>query len=164
MLTRFGGDPSHAWPIPCGDLDTFQDLEAYEDLDIWQDLHGPILQVGQCGNWVFAIELMHEDQSIRPEVLCALAAGTVAVSVYRDVNALTLLSYAENGVLLEQFEASDPIPDRLQTVLRQARIDPNSENRNAIQLMSALLEALGIRLDEEDLAKPLLTGMMTPLP
>ncbi|HET8845022.1 MAG TPA: DUF6461 domain-containing protein [Ktedonobacteraceae bacterium] len=164
MLNRLGGDPSHAWLIPCGDLNAVQDLEVYKDLDIWQDLNGPILQVGRCGDWAFAIELMFEYQGTRPEVLCALAARTVAVSVYRDINALTLLSSAENGVPLEQFEASDPLPDRLQTMLRQAGVDPNSENWNAIQLMSTLLEALGIRLGEEDLAKLLFTGMVNPLP
>jgi hypothetical protein len=163
MLRRFGGDPSSTWLIPCGDLDAVQDLEVYEDLDIWQDLEGTILQVGQCADWAFAIELMPDFQGIRPQVLCALSAGTLTVSVYRDVNALTIFSYAENGVLLEQFEASNPIPELLQTVLRQARVDLNSEDWESIQIMSALLEALGIRLDEQALAKPLLTGMVDPL-
>src|SRR5258708_27101754 len=168
MLLRFGGDPSLAWPLPCGDILALQDLlverdpEEFEGLDIFEETDTPVIQVGQCGDWVFSIEYYGWMHGLRPEVLRVVSAGTVAVSVYRDVNALTILSYAEDGVFLEQFEASNTIPLRLQTVLRQAGVDPISEDWNTIQLMSALVEALGIRLDQEALAKPLLTAMVDP--
>jgi hypothetical protein len=144
MLLRFGGDPSLAWPLPCGDILALQDLlverdpEEFEGLDIFEETDTPVIQVGRCGDWVFAIEYYGWMHGLRPEVLRVVSAGTIVVSVSCDVNRFMVWNRAEDGMLVESSETW------WEEVSTQAL-------------------AIGFCLDRAALAKPLLTGMVDPL-
>jgi hypothetical protein len=181
MLRRFGGDPSHAWPIRCRDIFALQEIEGFEDLQGYEGLEhlGPIIQIGSCKNWAFALEDpgyfgAEAQQGTRPEVLCAVSANSIAVSMYKDAKANYIFSYAENGEFVAWFDALcqygsdnwDKTPALL-PLLQQAGFGPREHwfdrGKDPIAVMSALAEAIGVCLDLEAVAeKPLLTGKIVP--
>lgn len=85
VVRAFGGDPARSEPIP-------------ED-----DYSGDWLTVLDVGDAVVAVEI-NGFQGADATVLRAASAGGRAASMYWNVNALTRLSFAEQGELLASFE------------------------------------------------------------
>ncbi|HLZ57586.1 MAG TPA: DUF6461 domain-containing protein [Ktedonosporobacter sp.] len=180
MLRRFGADPSQAVLLP------FQDERLWETFGTSGDSDGrrvdledisPFVQVGYCDGWAFAIESVSAEGT-RPEVLRAVSVGTVVVSVcYVGAKALALFSYAEDGVLVAQFDplvdlpyGDDPSgvlpygddPMRLLPVIRQVDI----EREDYVETMFELAEKIGVHLPREVVAETLLlsAGVVPLLP
>jgi hypothetical protein len=159
MLGRFVGDPSRAWLIP----DLVEDEELREELEALEE-EGPIVQVGSCEGWSFALEGGASWEGTRPEVLWRVSQGTVAVSLYRNVNAVTRFSYAVNGVVVAWF---DPLCQYgsdnwdkdagLLPWFQQAGLDPRDHwfksGKQPLEVMSDLAETIGVRLDREAVAE-----------
>jgi hypothetical protein len=137
LLRLFGGDTAHAWLVPCLDPN-LNNLEAYQEYldtrpeldeerfqdnyDVW---NRPWIQVGQCGEWAFALEREITSQGSHREFLRKVSTGTVAVSISFNLS-IDIFSYAENGVLLAQFSPLTPQqpwagdPERVQELFRRA--------------------------------------------
>lgn len=178
LLRRFGGDPSHAWPIPFGQLFALQELEdeEYKWLEAHEFYSKPIIQIGQCGDWAFAIESNGTIEGSRPEVLQAVSVDTVALSLtYISEKALAIFSYAEHGIVVATFDPLVDLPygedhseilpsgdDPLRMLPLIQKVDVEDEDYEKI--MYDLAEVIGVRLDREALTKPLLTGEIIPLP
>ncbi len=164
LLRRFEADLSLARLIP-GD-----DYEALEELGMF----GDVIQVGWCNGWAFA----YEDNGFAgtlPEVLRRISAGTTVVSVFRNINAVTRFSYAEDGALLTSFEPFDlPSEDtspQVQELLRKAKAtlesdedgsyDSEDEYYDSVEAMFALAEAAGVRFEATAMTeRPLLTSFV----
>ncbi len=161
LLRRFGGDLSQARSIRSDDWETVEELQLF----------GEVVQVGWCNGWAFA----YEDNGFRgtfPEVLRSVSARTVAVSVFRNVNAVTRFCYAEDGTIIADFDPIDPpfedASPRVQALLHQAGItrergeeDDEEDSYDFVEGMFALAEAAGVSLDRESLVeKPLLTSFI----
>ncbi|HEX6777734.1 MAG TPA: DUF6461 domain-containing protein [Ktedonobacterales bacterium] len=159
LLRRLGGDPSAARLARSTDCDVLEELRQQFD---------HVVQVGWCDGWAFAYEWNGLPPA--PEVLCALSAGTAAVSVYRNVNAVTNFCFAEDGTLVADF---DPIHARdqwfwaqaspqVQALLYQAGITPKGSEEaedeedddyfDFVEAMHALAEAAGVLLDRTSIA------------
>lgn len=161
LLLRFGGDLSQARWIP------MNNWEAIEELQVL----GEVIQIGQCNGWAFAHEY-NGFNGTRLEVLRSVSAQTVAVSVFRNVNAVTRFCYVEDGITIADFDPIDPPFEdespRIQALLRKAgitqeRIEEDNEEGyyDFVEGMFALAEAAGVSLDQESLAeKPLLTSFI----
>ena len=163
LLRRFGGDL--AWAR----MARYDDWEALEELRQF----GNVVQVGWCDNWVF----VYEDNGYRgtlSEVLPPLSVGTVAVSVYCNINAVTCFCYAEDGTIIAQFEPGlwsfEDASPRVQALMGQAgmtreRIEKEVHEKgfyDSVEMMFALAEAAGVRLDRASIAeKPLLTSVIS---
>ncbi len=158
MLRRFDADPSWARLIQPDDWQAQYELSHF----------GQVIRVGQCDGWTF----VHEDNGYRgtlPEVLQAVSADTVAVSVFRNINAVTRFCYAEDGTIIANFEPffplySEEVADpRLQALLRLAGIPEQraEDDYDSVETMFALAEAAGVRLTEEAIAEqPLLCSII----
>mgnify|MGYP002402604232 CR=1 FL=1 len=159
LLRRFGGDLSQARSIRSDDWETVEELQLF----------GEVVQVGWCNGWAFA----YEDNGFRgtfPEVLRSVSARTVAVSVFRNVNAVTRFCYAEDGTIIADFDPIDPpfedASPRVQALLHQAGItrergeeDDEEDSYDFVEGMFVLAEAARVSLDRESLVeKPLLTS------
>lgn len=159
-MRRFGGDLSQARLIQPDDWQVIAALRAL----------GEVIQVGRYNGWAF----VYEDNGFRgtlQEVLCAVSARTVAVSVFCNVNAVARFCYAEDGTIIAHFDPldppfADPAP-QLQTLLRQARITQKEDAQDNgetysydfVAAMFALAEAAGVSLDQAALLeRPLLTS------
>jgi hypothetical protein len=84
-----------------------------------------VIRAGESEGWAFAVE----DGGVRgmdDEVLASVSAGTVAMSTMVSVNAVTVFSYAEAGLLVCRYEAPGhrwgADPDRLVPELTRAGI------------------------------------------
>ncbi|TMF51431.1 MAG: hypothetical protein E6I32_02670 [Chloroflexi bacterium] len=76
LLRSFGGDLSRARLIQQDDWQALEELSRF----------GDVIQVGWCDGWAF----VYEDNGYRgtlPQTLQAVSEGTVAVSVFYNVNA-----------------------------------------------------------------------------
>lgn len=161
LLLRFGGDLSRARWIPMNNWEVIEELQ----------LLGEVIQVGQCNGWAFA----YEDNGFsgtRPEFLRSVSAGTVAVSVFRNVNAVARFCYVEDGITIANFDPIDPpfedASPRIRALLRRAgitrkRVEKENEEDyfDFVEGMFALAEAAGVSLDQESLTeKPLLTSFI----
>lgn len=163
LLRRFGGDLSQARLVRLDEWETIEELQVF----------GEVIQVGWCNGWAF----VYEDNGFRgtlPEVLRPTSAGTKAVSVFRNVNAVTRFCYAEDGTILANFDPIDPpfaeaVP-QVQAWLRQAGIrrargaedDEEDDVYDFVEVMFVLAEAAGACLDLEALVeKPLLTSFIS---
>ncbi|MGA4562260.1 DUF6461 domain-containing protein [Uniformispora flossi] len=84
-----------------------------------------VIRAGESDGWAFAVE-DGGTRGIDEEVLAEVSAGTVATSIFRNVNAVTVFSYAESGLVVCQYESplqrggSDP--DRLVPELIRAGV------------------------------------------
>jgi hypothetical protein len=163
LLHRLGGDPSTARL-------TGPD-ERWEVVETLLQQFNYVVQVGWCEGWAFAYE--YNGLPPGPETMRALSAGTAAVSVFCNVNAVTRFCYAEDGVLVANF---DPIEVRSQEFFRDASPQVLAllgqagitrfigedeydfdERFDFVGAMHALAEAVGVRLDRASIAeKPLL--------
>lgn len=158
LLRRFGGDLSQARSIRSDDWETVEELQLF----------GEVVQVGWCNGWAFA----YENNGFRgtlPEVLRSVSARTVAVSVFRNVNAVTRFCYAEDGTIVAHFDPIDPPFEdaslRVQALLHQAGITregiEEEDSYDFVEGMFTLAEAAGVSLDRESLVeKPLLTSFI----
>lgn len=161
LLLRFGGDLSQAQWIPMNSWEVIEELQVL----------GEVIQVGQCNGWAFA----YEDNGFngtRPEILRSVSAQTVAVSVFRNVNAVARFCYAEDGITIANFDPIDPpfedASPRIRALLRKAgitrkRVEKENEEDyfDFVEGMFALAEAAGVSLDQESLIeKPLLTSFI----
>lgn len=163
LLHRLGGDQSTARLTGLG--------ERWEVVEALRQQFDQVVQVGWCDGWAFAYEW--NGLPPLPETMCAISAGTAAVSVFCNVNAVTRFCYAEDGVIVanldpiharsEEFFA-DASPQVL-ALLDRAGITPfipedeydYDEGFDFGGAMHALAEAAGARLDRESIAeKPLL--------
>lgn len=182
MLRRFGGDPSHALLLPFQDerlWKQFGPTVHRDGLSVALEYGPPCVQVGVCDGWAFAIESF-SGESERSEVLRAVSVGTVVVSVsYVSAKAIATFSYAEDGVLVAQFDplylSSDPSdeddpleiildgddPLRLLPLIRQV----DWEHENDVENMFALAEKIGVHLTREAVEETLLlSAEVIPLP
>ncbi len=156
LLRRFGGDL--AWAR----LARYDDWEAVEELQMF----GDVVRVGYCDGWAFVYE-GNGYRGTLSEVLQPLSAGTAAVSVFRNINALMNFGYAEDGTILAKFEPpplEEDISPRVLTLLSQAGIPQHfdeDEDYDAEEIMLLLAEAAGVRMDHASIAeKPLLTSVI----
>jgi len=184
LLRRFGGDSTHTWLIPCGDLNALEEHEGYREyLDdlFWRNdkrfqgnyavWNRPWIQVGECGDWAFALEREITSEGIRPECLCKVSIETRAVSISRNGgNGSACFSYAVNGVLLAQFDPVDPDdlwvgdPTLVQKLFRQATVHPESDGYDDMEALFSLAEGIGVCFNREALMGQMLTGEIFPLP
>jgi HEAT repeat protein len=157
LLRRFGGDLSWARLVQKDDWDGLEEL----------GLFGQIIQVGWCEGWAFVYE-NNGYTGTRPEVLHAVSAGTVAVAVFRNVNAVPRFCYAEDGTVSVNFDPiAPPFEDaspQTMTLLRQAGITPKSAEGGGfgfVGAMFALAEAAGVRFDRKAIEeRPLLSSFI----
>jgi hypothetical protein len=99
VLRRFGGEQ--------GQLRTLTLGEAGELSGSFQAGYPQLVLAARSGGWTVAVE-DNGWEGTRPEVLWALSRGTRAVSVYRNVHALSLFRLAVDGALVVQFEPLFP--------------------------------------------------------
>ncbi len=162
MLGRFVGDPSRAWLIP----DLVEDEVLREELEELEE-DGPIVQVGSCEGWAFALEVSGSHVGTLPQVLQRVSSATVALSLYFNaLKGFFWFYYAENGVLaahgelgIEPYAGDDP--SRVLPFIQQAaRMRAQS---GGLEAVSTLAEAIGVRLDREAVAqRPLFRTWITP--
>lgn len=160
LLRRFGGDLSQARLARLDEWETIEELQIF----------GEVIHVGRCNGWTF----VYEDNGFRgtlQEVLRPVSTGTKAVSVFRNVNAVTCFCYAENEAILAHFDPIDPpfeeASPQVQAWLRQAGVtrergvEDDENDYDFVEVMFALAEAAGVNLDRESLVeKPLLTSFL----
>jgi HEAT repeat protein len=156
LLRRFGGDL--AWAR----LARYDNWEAVEELQML----GDVVRVGYCDGWAF----VYEDNGYRgtlSEVLQPLSAGTVAVSVFRNINFLRCFGYAENTIVDTFSDPIMPFDDaspQVQALLHQAGITRETIEEAFDDFedgMFALAKAAGVRLDRASIAeKPLLISVI----
>lgn len=165
LLRRFGGDLASARLIQPDDWEALEELSWF----------GDVIQVGHCDGWAFVYENNGYNGTLA-ETLQRVSAGTVAVSVFRNVNAHARFSYVEDGRVLTSFDpVNPPLPEevspRIAALLRQANIpyerfededeDDYDFDYDFIGTMFALAEASGVRLDLEAIAeRPLLSSFI----
>jgi hypothetical protein len=163
LLHRLGGDLSSARLAGPG--------ERWNVVEALRQQFDHVVEVGWCDGWAFAYEW--NGLPPRPETMRVISAGTVAVSVFRNVNAVTRFCYAEDGVIVANFDPiharhkgffADASPQVL-ALLERAGITPliaedeydYDEDFDFVGAMHALAEAAGARMDRESIAeKPLL--------
>src|SRR5260370_33070013 len=148
MLRRFNADLSLAQMIRRDDWERLEQLAWF----------GEIVQAGQSDGWAF----VYEDNGLTgtfEDILQSVSAGTVAISVFCNVNSLTRFCYAEDGVLLAHFDPIDPPFDdpspKLQSLLRQAGITRERYEEGDDDLMATLFtlaQVTGDSLNRQALA------------
>jgi Family of unknown function (DUF6461) len=164
LLARFGGERGRP-----------QTMTLAEAAELSMSFHAGYPQfvlATRRGGWTVAVEDNGWEGS-RPEVLRAVSAGTRAVSVYMNVNALGHVSLAEDGGLLVQFEPLFPErrsgarPDLLVDQMRAVGLDPDGASPligGADLAALALAERVtGVRLDPELLEGPMTGVEIFPL-
>lgn len=164
LLARFGGERGRPRTMTLG--------EAAELSMSFHAGYPQFVLATRRGGWRVAVEANGWEGS-RPEVLRAVSAGTRAVSVYQNVNALGYVSLAENGGLLVQFEPLFPErrsgarPDLLVAQMRAVGLDPDQASPligGADLAALALAERVtGVRLDPEVLEGPMTGVEILPL-
>jgi hypothetical protein len=164
VLRRFGGEHSQPRPLTAG--------EAGELSGSFQAGYPQLVLVARAGGWAVAVEDNGWEGS-RPEVLRALSAGTQAVSVYRNVNALGYFSDAADGEVLVRFELLFPQrrwgsrPDLLLGQMRAVGLDPDWQEPPYGEVDTAALalaeRVTGVHLDPRMLGGPLPATEITPL-
>jgi Family of unknown function (DUF6461) len=164
VLRRLGGEHSQPRPLTAG--------EAGELSGSFHAGYPQIVLVARAGSWAVAVEDNGWEGS-RPEVLRALSAGTQAVSVYRNVNALGYFSDAVDGEVLVRFELLFPQrrwgsrPDLLLPQMRAVGLDPDWQEPPYGEVDTAALalaeRVTGVRLDPRMLEGPLPAAEITPL-
>lgn len=158
LVRRLGGDLASARLAHSTDRDMLDELGQQFD---------HVVEVGWCDGWAFAYEW--NGVLLQPEVVRALSAGTAAVSVFCNVNAVTRFCYAEDGTIIADF---DPIHARdrwffeqaspqVLALLEQVGITQVTEDEEEefyeesfdfVEAMHALAEAVGVRLDRASIA------------
>jgi Family of unknown function (DUF6461) len=164
LLARFGGERGRPQTMTLG--------EAAELSMSFHAGYPQFVLATRRGGWTVAVEDNGWEGS-RPEVLRAVSAGTRAVSVYMNVNALGHVSLAEDGGLLVQFEPLFPErrsgarPDLLVDQMRAVGLDPDGASPligGADLAALALAERVtGVRLDPELLEGPMTGVEIFPL-
>jgi hypothetical protein len=164
VLRRLGGERSQPRTLTAG--------EAGELSYSFHAGYPQIVLAARAGGWAVAVEDNGWEGS-RPEVLRALSAGTQAVSVYRNVNALGYFSDAVDGEVLVQFELLFPQrrwgsqPDLLLPQMRAVGLDPDSQEPPYGEVDTAALalaeRVTGVHLDPRMLEGPLPAAEITPL-
>ncbi|HEY7419850.1 MAG TPA: DUF6461 domain-containing protein, partial [Ktedonobacteraceae bacterium] len=157
ILRRFGADLSLARLIREDDEDSLDELRWF----------GEVIQAGQSDGWAFVYEYNGYKGTLE-DTLRPVSTGTVAVSVFCNVNSVTRFCYAEDGAIIANFEPPYPPFDdsspRLQELLHQVGLTPDQdelEDDNPAAIMLALAQAAGVRLEQEDLdGKPLLSAFL----
>lgn len=164
LIDRYGGDPSTAFPATLGQA---WDLAADG---------GPVLFVRSVRGLVVAIE-DNGWQGTRPEVLREVTAGGGRmITVFWNVNALSEVTLAENGVQLVSFEGISPDarlgpdPDRLLPAMRQVGYpaDDGADDGLDPQWKERMLALVGV-VTGVDVTVPVLAGpfravRLAPLP
>ncbi|WP_204017909.1 DUF6461 domain-containing protein [Sphaerimonospora thailandensis] len=103
---------------------------------------------------------------ILDEVICRLSKGTVAASVFFNVNLDQNFVYAEDGVVTTQFEPDQPDarsgsdPDRLLEQMRTLDMETDSDLNKAAELAESVT---GLTLPDDD-AEPALIGTLPDYP
>lgn len=158
LVRRMGGDLSSARLARSTDRDMLDELGQQFD---------HVIEVGWCDGWAFAYEW--NGLPPKPEVMRALSAGTTAVSVFCNVNAVTHFYLAEDEIIVADF---DPIHARdrwffaqaspqVLALLEQVGITQITEDEedefyeesfDFVEAMHALAEAAGVRLDRASIA------------
>ena len=140
----------------------------------WRDL-GDVMwvQVGRCGDWVYALELTSA-HGIRPAALRRVSAAGQAVTVRaRGRNASHEFAYAERGDLiaavntltLGNWRGSDP--QRLDSLAREAGLAlprPDDAPHCLDSVLMAAERISGVPLTWADLDRPLPAAELPPLP
>jgi hypothetical protein len=112
----------------------------------------PLVVADRCGDWVLLAENNGFHGSLR-EVLARLSSGTVAASVYWNVNMQSSIGYAEDGKLLAAFDfvisqhASGADRDRLAPFLDGLHF-ANAYRKKA-EAMTVLERVSGVRVSRE---------------
>lgn len=125
----------------------------------------PIVQIGSCQGWAFALEDHRSHVGTLSEVLCRVSSGTVALSLFYNPKGFTWFYYAEDGVFaahgeigIEPYNGEDP--SRILPFIQQARMRAQSES---VPVSFALAEVIGIHLNRESVAeRSLLRTWITP--
>jgi hypothetical protein len=164
VLRRLGGERSQPRALTVG--------EAGALSGSFHAGYPQIVLVARAGSWAVAVEDNGWEAS-RPEVLRALSAGTQAVSVYRNVNALGYFSDAVDGEVLVRFELLFPQrrwgsrPDLLLPQMRGVGLDPDGQEPPYGEVDTAALalaeRVTGVHLDPRMLEGPLLAAEIAPL-
>jgi hypothetical protein len=164
VLRRLGGEHSQPRLLTVG--------EAGRLSGSFQAGYPQIVLVARTDGWAVAVEDNGWEGS-RPEVLRALSAGTQAVSVYRNVNALGYFSDAVDGEVLVRFELLFPQrrwgsrPDLLLPQMRAVGLDPDWQEPLYGEVDPAALalaeRVTGVHLDPRMLEGPLPAAEITPL-
>jgi hypothetical protein len=112
----------------------------------------PLVIADRCGDWVLLAENNGFHGSLR-EVLAGLSRGTVAASVYWNVNMQSSIGYAEDGQLLAAFDfvisqhAGGTDPDRLAPFLDGLTF--TNAHRKKAEAMAVLERVSGVRVGRE---------------
>jgi hypothetical protein len=159
VLEGFGADPDDTVtpraPVPFG---------AAPD--------GPMVMVGRCGEWVFALEENIPAQGTRPEVLRRVSKRAEAIAVYNDIGkGNDEFAHAVNGEVITAVTTSIPPhwrgsePDRLRSLAEEVALDDDGGSGIfGLDVLLALAEGVfGISLDEEDLRRPLAAASVLPV-
>lgn len=185
LLARMGGEPQRAVALSRLDADALSaigspyvprdsvDLSGLDVGDLERrgllDGDDPVVRVGSCQGWAFAIEDGGARGSSR-EVVTSVSRGTKAVSLLRNINALTLFTYAEHGNVVCTFDVllahdrTGTAPDRLLDPMRQAGIDPEGDApvRPARAMLEMAERHFGLGLPQQQLEEgELLTGRVS---
>jgi uncharacterized protein DUF6461 len=163
-LRRFGGERGRPRPLTV--------VDAWR-LSLSLSARYPrLVLAARRGGWVVAVEA-NGWEGARPEVLRALSAGTAAVSVYRNVNALGYFSDAADGELRVQFELLFPQrrwgsrPDLLVAPMRAMGLDPDRDapldQDMAVAALALAERVTGVRVDRQLLDGPLTGVEIAPL-
>jgi Family of unknown function (DUF6461) len=164
LLARFGGERSRPRPLTLA--------EAAERSMSFQAGYPQLVLAARRGGWAVAVEANGWEGS-RPEVLRAVSAGTRAVSVYRNVNALGFVSLADDGALAVQFEPLFPErrwggrPDLLVDQMRAVGLDPDQARpllgRADLAALALAERVTGVRIDPGLLDGPMTGVEVAPL-
>ncbi|MDT0442414.1 SMI1/KNR4 family protein [Streptomyces johnsoniae] len=132
----------------------------------------PMVRVGSCGDWTFALEEPpdHETgQCRRPEVLRRVSAGTRAVALWRQGGEVRLTVWEDGAPAAGGETARSPRTDyqRLADgrLIQRAGIDPWPAAGTAhAELLGSLRDRFGIVFDQEEaFDAPLLSGLLLPV-
>jgi hypothetical protein len=164
VLRRFGGERGQLRRLTLG--------EAGELSGSFHAGYPQLVLAARSGGWTVAVE-DNGWEGTRPEVLRALSRGTRAVSVYRNINALSLFSLAVDGALVVQFEPLFPgvrwggQPDLLLPRMRAVGLDPDWPEPPYGELGTAALalaeRVTGVHLDPGILDGAHLAAEIVPL-
>ena len=148
FLARVGADPQGEFT----GFDAFVERDAeFQDS---QDLYGDFMFVGATqvtgreGPWTLLVEingLAGTDHAL----MAPLSTGTRVVSHYRNVNALTYISWWEDGELRTRFERpfdrSGSTPDALVELMARVGISEES-NPGSAEFLALAEELTGVRI------------------
>ncbi|MEL3946389.1 DUF6461 domain-containing protein [Streptomyces sp. LNU-CPARS28] len=157
VIRLFGGDPEHARPM------TLEDLRNQD--------HGDRILVSRSGTAVVVVE-DNGYQGSREEVLRPLSRLGRTASAYWNVNAVSRLSLAEDGLIASAFEMILPEEPEYRFGVRPHAWDPLLEGLNLDDDtdclwgtgLAAVERASGARFDEAWVHGPHRAVPITPVP